>query len=139
MKRIDGHIFTIFTAILAIIPQFWLTTISRAAGRDDGGGKALSNGVAELEAGTTVRYRVGYMKPRAGSVPRSATVVTVVNEANVPCTISVDWRLGFRRPASAVLSARRRLPIWRGASRLNSAPGRCRMASHPATPSARRN
>jgi hypothetical protein len=22
-------------------------------------------------------------------------VVTVVNEANVPCTISIDWRLGF--------------------------------------------
>ena len=95
MKKMNGRVLTTFAVGLAIVAQLWLTTISRAAGRDDGGGKALSNGVAELEAGTTVRYRVGYMKSRAGSVPRSATVVTVVNEANVPCTVSVDWRLGF--------------------------------------------
>ncbi len=48
-----------------------------------------------LAPGTVARFRVGYMHSETGSVPRSATVVTIVNEATVPCTVSVDWRKGF--------------------------------------------
>jgi len=95
MKKIDNLILIVFATSLAILSQSLPTKVARAAGRDDGGGTAVANGGAELEIGTAVRYRVGYMKSRAGSAPRSATVVTVVNEANVSCTISVDWRLGF--------------------------------------------
>ena len=48
-----------------------------------------------LAPGTVVRYRVGYIHSETGSTPRSATVITITNEATTPCTVSVDWRKRF--------------------------------------------
>lgn len=69
------------------------TVDARAESRDGSQGPAVTS--PQLAPGAISRYRIPYIHSEIGSVPRSATVVTVVNEAPVPCTVSVDWRKGF--------------------------------------------
>jgi hypothetical protein len=84
----------IVAALAAFFGSFGST--SSTARADNADGSVAASGVGpQLAPGTIARFRVGYMNSQTGSTPRSATVITVVNEATTPCTISVDWRKGF--------------------------------------------
>jgi hypothetical protein len=66
----------------------------QAQTRDDGSRRNSTSysGIGpQLAPQTIARYRVGFAKSRTGELPQTATVITVVNEAATPCTISVDW------------------------------------------------
>lgn len=78
---------------IAALLSLALVTDARAENRDGSQGPAVTS--PQLAPGAISRYRIPYIHSETGSVPRSATVVTVVNEAAVPCTVSVDWRKGF--------------------------------------------
>lgn len=80
-------------ALLTVLLPVSTATTVHAQGAD--GSSGVESSGAELAPGTSARYRVGYINSQIGGTPRSATIVTVVNEATVPCTISVDWRKGF--------------------------------------------
>lgn len=78
---------------IAALLSLALVVDARAENRDGIQGPAVTS--PQLAPGAISRYRIPYIHSETGSVPRSATVVTVVNEAAVPCTVSVDWRKGF--------------------------------------------
>lgn len=83
----------IAAAAIAVLLPF--STASYVHAESSDGSTGVEGSASELAPGTSARFRVGYILSDTSSTPRSATVVTVVNEATVPCTISVDWRKGF--------------------------------------------
>jgi hypothetical protein len=83
----------IVVAVAAFFGSFGGTPSAKAESPD---GSIEASGVGpQLAPGTVARFRVGYMNSQTSGTPRSATVITVVNESTTPCTISVDWRKGF--------------------------------------------
>jgi len=75
---------------------------ARAADGDDGGPASAARDSALITEVSTIDvsrmtplYRVTFMKSRTTDTIRTATVVSVTNQAGVSCDITVIWRRGF--------------------------------------------
>jgi len=104
-KRLKRTFLWLFIATIALGDASWNPPLSRGA--DDDGSSPKVLGPRGLRAGEDIsgeliaRYLVTFMKSRTTDPLRTATVVTVTNEANQSCQITVDWIRGFETtPAS---------------------------------------
>ena len=80
--------------------------IALAQGPDDRGRTPAHNhaGLQAIEPAPLVQhYLVTYLKSRT-DMPRSATVVTVINQSQQSCTVRVDWFAGFEPDTPACSS-----------------------------------
>ena len=79
---------------LAVFVASFGTTLAQGT-NDDGGAAGAAAALSPLPTEPLVeRYLVTYMKSRTDA-PRSATVVTVTNQATRLCEVKIDWFIGF--------------------------------------------
>jgi hypothetical protein len=78
------------------------------AQQSDDGGAPRNRSRPHLEANAPEplidRYLVTYLKSRTDA-PRSATVVTVINQSKQSCSVKVNWFAGFQPDTAACTSA----------------------------------
>jgi hypothetical protein len=68
--------------------------------------EALAATAAEEAEPPVARYLVTFIKSRTTDPLRSATVVTVTNQAEKTCQVSVEWARGFEPPAACTTTVR---------------------------------
>lgn len=82
-----------FLLLIVILVSGGLFAPAALAATDDGSGP-MPQYTEEAYSGQP-RYLVTFMKSRTTDPIRTATVVSVTNQADYPCQVSVDWFLGF--------------------------------------------
>jgi hypothetical protein len=84
-----------FVIGLAVYGATFSTAIAQES-NDDGSAAAGVEAASALSSAEPVveRYLVTYMRSRTAGL-RSATVVTVTNQANRSCEVKIDWFIGF--------------------------------------------
>jgi hypothetical protein len=68
--------------------------------------EALATTAAEEPEPLVARYLVTFLKSRTTDPLRSATVVSVTNQAEKACQVSVEWARGFEPPAACTTTVR---------------------------------
>lgn len=82
-----------FFLFIVITASYGLFAPAALAATDDGSGPVPQS--TEEAYGGQPRYLVTFMKSRTTDPIRTATVVSVTNQASGTCQISVDWFRGF--------------------------------------------